>query len=374
MLLGRSASGIASPAFLWLVRLIAVSAVVLVPWAAYLALSLPASVSARHWPVAWAGLDVVMAAGLAATAWLAVRRDRRTAFPAVSTATLFLVDAWFDVCTAPAGRLPGAGAGRHVRRGRGGRRVPGAHGRRLACPCVGGTAGRCPVSRRALAAAGASAAAAAAAAAWWYTDSAPYPYAQRGLLDLPLPFLTNRRLDALLGIRPGERVLEIGPGTGLQALHVAGLLGSEGRLDVIDIQGEMLEHVMRRARAAGITSVAAAQADARQLPFPGATFDAAYLVTVLGEIPDPAAAVRELRRVLKPTGRLVVGEFLDRHYVPVVDLLRYGNAAGLELSGRLGPPLAYLARLRPDRSPASPQDPGQKSGWQKAALLHPPAS
>ena len=104
MLLGRSASGIASPAFPWLVKLIAVSAVVLVPWAAYLALSLPASVSARHWPVAWAGLDVVMAAGLAATAWLAVRRDRRTAFPAVSTATLFLVDAWFDVCTAPAGR------------------------------------------------------------------------------------------------------------------------------------------------------------------------------------------------------------------------------------------------------------------------------
>ena len=207
------------------------------------------------------------------------------------------------------------------------------------------------MSRRALAVAGASAAAAAAAAAWWYTDSAPYPYAQRRLLDLPLPFLTNRRLDALLGIRPGERVLEIGPGTGLQALHVAGLLGSEGRLDIIDVQDEMLEHVLRRAGAAGINSITAAKADARQLPFPAATFDAAYLVTVLGEIPEPAAAVRELRRVLKPTGRLVVGEFLDRHYVPVVDLLRYGNAAGLELSGRLGPPLAYLARLRPDCPP-----------------------
>jgi ubiquinone/menaquinone biosynthesis C-methylase UbiE len=207
------------------------------------------------------------------------------------------------------------------------------------------------VSRRALAVAGAAAATAAAAAAWWYTDSAPYPYAQRKVLDLPLPFLTNRRLDALLGIRPGERALEIGPGTGLQALHVAGLLGDAGRLDIIDVQAEMLDHVMSRAEAAGITSIAAAQADARQLPFPDATFDAAYLVTVLGEIPDPAAAVRELGRVLKPTGRLVVGEFLDRHYVPVVDLLRYGNAAGLELSGRLGPPLAYFARLRPDRSP-----------------------
>jgi ubiquinone/menaquinone biosynthesis C-methylase UbiE len=209
------------------------------------------------------------------------------------------------------------------------------------------------VSRRTLAFAGASAAAAAvAAAAWWCTDSAPFPYTQRRLLDLPLPFLTNRRLDALLGLLPGERVLEIGPGTGLQALHVAGLLGGEGRLDIVDIQDEMLDHVMSRARAAGISSVAPAKADARQLPFPAATFDAAYLVTVLGEIPDPAAAVRELRRVLKPAGRLVVGEFLDRHYVPIVDLLRYADKAGLEMSGRLGPPLAYFARLRPGRPPA----------------------
>ena len=205
------------------------------------------------------------------------------------------------------------------------------------------------MNRRALAAGSAAAATAAAAAAWWYADSAPYPYAQRKILDLPLPFLTNRRLDALLGVRPGERVLEIGPGTGLQALHVAGLLGDKGRLDIVDVQDQMLDHVIRRAKRAGITSVAAAKADARQLPFPGATFDAAYLVTVLGEIPDPAAAVRELRRVLKPTGRIVVGEFLDRHYVPIVNLLSYGNAAGLELSGRLGPPLAYFARLRPDR-------------------------
>jgi hypothetical protein len=71
------------------------------------------------------------------------------------------------------------------------------------------------VKRRTLATAAISATTATAAvAAWWCTDSAPYPYAQRGLLDIPLPFLTNRRLDAVLGARPGERMLEIGPGTG----------------------------------------------------------------------------------------------------------------------------------------------------------------
>jgi ubiquinone/menaquinone biosynthesis C-methylase UbiE len=196
------------------------------------------------------------------------------------------------------------------------------------------------------------AAAAAGVAAWWWADAAPYPYAQRWLLDLPLPFLTNRRLDALLAPRPGERVLEIGPGTGLQALHVAGLLGTAGQLDIVDIQQPMLDHVLRRAAAKNIGPIVPARADARDLPFDAASFDAAYLVTVLGEIPDPAAAIREIRRVLKPAGRLVVGEFADRHYVPLVTLLGYASTAGLRPTGRLGPPLAYLARF--DAPPPAP--------------------
>lgn len=188
---------------------------------------------------------------------------------------------------------------------------------------------------------------AAAVAAWWLTDSAPYPYAQRALLDLPLPFLTNRRLDALLGPRPGERMLEIGPGTGLQALHVAGQLGPSGRLDIADVQPRMLDCVMRRAAARGISAVVPVRTDARELPFPDATFDAAYLVTALGEIPDPVAALRELRRVLRPAGRLVVGEFFDRHYVPLVTLLRHASACGFRPGMAIGPPFAYFARLEP---------------------------
>ncbi|MGW0412340.1 hypothetical protein ACWDZX_13720 [Streptomyces collinus] len=58
----------------------------------------------------------------------------------------------------------------------------------------------------------AAGAGAALAAAWWLGDTAPYPYAQRGLLDVPLPFLTAGRMDAVLRPRPGERMLEIGPG------------------------------------------------------------------------------------------------------------------------------------------------------------------
>jgi ubiquinone/menaquinone biosynthesis C-methylase UbiE len=193
----------------------------------------------------------------------------------------------------------------------------------------------------------------AALAAWWWTDAAPYPYAQRWLLDLPLPFLTNRRLDALLAARPGERVLEIGPGTGLQALHVASQLGASGRLDIVDVQQPMLDHVMRRAAARKIGAIVPAQADARQLPFGDDSFDAAYLVTVLGEIPDPGAAMREIRRVLKPDARLVVGEFVDPHFVPLVTLLGYANHAGFQSSAWLGPPLAYFARFQPSSGDAS---------------------
>jgi ubiquinone/menaquinone biosynthesis C-methylase UbiE len=74
----------------------------------------------------------------------------------------------------------------------------------------------------------------------------------------------------------------------------------------------MLDDVMSRARTQGITNIRAA----RGLPYGDGTFDAAYLVGVLGEIPDEPTALRELRRVLKPNGRLVIGEvFFDPDFV-----------------------------------------------------------
>ncbi|MDH6141428.1 MULTISPECIES: class I SAM-dependent methyltransferase [Kitasatospora] len=179
------------------------------------------------------------------------------------------------------------------------------------------------------------------------TDSAPYPYAQHRLLDLPLPFLSWERLAEQLQPLPGERMLEIGPGTGLQSLQVAPRLGADGRLDIVDIQQEMLDHVMRRAAGSGLDNIVPTLADARELPFDDATFDAAYLVTALGEIPDFPAALSELRRVLKPTGRLVVGEFFDRHQIRPAALARHANAVGLHVIRQSGPALAYFALLRP---------------------------
>jgi len=78
----------------------------------------------------------------------------------------------------------------------------------------------------------------------------------------------------------------------------------------------MLEDLTRRAAGTGATNIAARQGHAQMLPYADRTFDAAYLVTVLGEIPDELAALRELRRVLKREGRLVLGEFfLDPDFI-----------------------------------------------------------
>ena len=193
---------------------------------------------------------------------------------------------------------------------------------------------------------------AAGVGAWWLFDSSPYPYAEwprpeRMVLDLTLPFLTNRRLDAVVGVRPGDRVLEIGPGTGLQALHIASQLGPSGRLDIVDIQQEMLDHVMSRAAEKALDIVHPHRADARELPFEDRTFDAVYLVTALGEIPEPDRVLAAAARVLKPGGRLVVGEFFDRHWIPFGRLHRLADTQGLHLTARRGPSMAYLARFRP---------------------------
>jgi ubiquinone/menaquinone biosynthesis C-methylase UbiE len=117
-------------------------------------------------------------------------------------------------------------------------------------------------------------------------------------------------------------------------------------LDVLDVQQEMLDAVVRRARAAGITNIASRQGDAAHLPYADQTFDGAYLITVLGEIPDGDSALRELARVLKPTGRLVIGElFVDPDFVSLRTLRARAEQAGFVFSRKVGSTLAYLARF-----------------------------
>ena len=193
-----------------------------------------------------------------------------------------------------------------------------------------------------------------AAALWWRKNPSACPYSQRFLVELPHPGITRGRLLEILEPRAGERVLEIGPGTGYYTFEMAARLDG-GQVDVFDIQQEMLDHVMREANKRGVTNVQPALGDAQALPYADDSFDAAVLITVLGEIPDQERALRELARVLKPGGRLIVGEmFVDPHMVTL------GQAARTWRAGRAvvrAPPRQSPGVLRAAREGAAPPQP-----------------
>lgn len=181
----------------------------------------------------------------------------------------------------------------------------------------------------------------------WRNDPSARPYSQRLWMELPRPFFTRARLREMLVPEPGQKVLEVGPGTGYYALHTAQWLSPGGTLEILDLQQTMLDHTMHRAQELGVTNIVPTLGDAQVMPYTDDTFDAAYLVATLGEASDQSRVLRELSRVLKPGGRLIVGEGLpDPHMVRVYSLHEQTEAADLVLERRVGGTPAYFASFK----------------------------
>lgn len=81
-------------------RLYVLATVVLIPWTFYLAISLPRHATDTRYRAAWVGFDVMLVMSIALTAYFALKIDARVQLPATATATLLVVDAWFDVMTS----------------------------------------------------------------------------------------------------------------------------------------------------------------------------------------------------------------------------------------------------------------------------------
>ena len=106
----------------------------------------------------------------------------------------------------------------------------------------------------------------------------------------------------LLEIKPGDRVLEIGVGTGLSLP----LYPRDWRVTGIDISAEMLQKARERSKELGLTSVTLGLMDASNLEFPESAFDHVLATYVISAVPDPVKTLTEMRRVCRPNGHLVI--------------------------------------------------------------------
>ena len=131
-----------------------------------------------------------------------------------------------------------------------------------------------------------------------------------------------------MGIRPGDRVLEVGVGTGINA----SLYPRDCSVTGIDLSSPMLEKARERVARKGVRNVRLLQMDAANLKFADDTFDIVYAPYVISVVPDPVAVTREMVRVCRPGGRIVilnhfrsksrVGAWLERMIAPFTPYTR----------------------------------------------------
>jgi SAM-dependent methyltransferase len=141
---------------------------------------------------------------------------------------------------------------------------------------------------------------------WWLRErfgrGGPIPFSQAHQLEHPQRPLIHARRATLkkFGFKPSGTVLELGHGIGYFTVEASRMAGPEGRILCLDMQPQMTGVLCGRLSERNVVNAHPIVGNALNLPLAGDSVDAAYLVAVLGEIPDRPQALAELRRVLKP--------------------------------------------------------------------------
>lgn len=166
-------------------------------------------------------------------------------------------------------------------------------------------------------------------------------------LDNPLTRVNRARFIVdHLGLKPGMKVLDAGCGPGRVTLPLAKAVGLQGEVVALDVQEEMLARVRTKAEASGLENVSYYRADLGTGDFSLDGFDRVVLVSVLGEIPDQAAALKEIYTALKPCGILSITEVIfDPHFQGQKSVKRLAEEAGFREVEVLGKQLAYTMHV-----------------------------
>lgn len=195
-------------------------------------------------------------------------------------------------------------------------------------------------------------------ALWWRVASRRRP--------LPCPpwmawLLSNRYTNTLAGaaavldplrVAPGMRVLDAGCGPGRLTIPAAERVGPRGEVIALDVQAAMLARVRSEAARRGLVNVRTRQGSVESAALARGSIDRAFLVAVLGEVPDRVGALRALHAALRPDGVLSVTELLpDPHYQTRRTVRGLAERAGFELAGQHGTWLAFTMRFRKRATP-----------------------
>lgn len=112
-------------------------------------------------------------------------------------------------------------------------------------------------------------------------------------------------------IDTGEQVLDIGCGSGVDAIMASMMTGPTGKVVGVDIVPEMLQRAETNLRMTDLKNVSFKKTSGENLPFPGNTFEVVISNGVINLIPDKESALTEIFRVLKPGGRLMMADQVD---------------------------------------------------------------
>ena len=180
-------------------------------------------------------------------------------------------------------------------------------------------------------------------------QSLPCPVWLRWLVELDNPFTKTNRAAVIighLGLQSGMSVLDAGCGPGRLTIPLARAVGEHGRVTAMDIQSGMLRRVEEKARAANLTNIEYLNAGLGDSALPPDSYDRALLVTVLGEIPDREAALKEIFEALKPGGILSITELIfDPHFQRRSTVERLTASAGFRTKTFFGNSIAYTLHV-----------------------------